>query len=225
MNSGSLIAVLVGLLLLIIGKVCLDLTSRQAQGWQFNLCFVMLRMARRRLPAELRVARHDEEFVPELEYILFDKYANEPIVGLFKGFRFALGHVRGAKRLAKENGVERRRGTLLNDRFLDTYILDGALRRISAGEAVIAPDLVQILVQSASRAGPLATLSTREHQVLCLMALGMSDAGIAERLVIPVDNVGIHLQGIFTKLGLPNTANSNRRVYAALTWLHNLTKK
>jgi membrane protein YdbS with pleckstrin-like domain len=70
----------------------------------------VLRWARRRLPAELRAARHDEELVPELKYILFDKYANEPVVGLYKGFRFAIGHVRGAKRLARESGVGRSRG-------------------------------------------------------------------------------------------------------------------
>jgi lipopolysaccharide/colanic/teichoic acid biosynthesis glycosyltransferase len=104
---GSLIAVLGSVLLLVLGKVCLDLASKQVQGWLFDLCFVMLRLARRRLPAELRVTWHDEELVPELKYILFDKYANEPIVGLYKGFRFAIGHVRGAKRLARESGLER----------------------------------------------------------------------------------------------------------------------
>jgi hypothetical protein len=90
MSSGSLIAVLVGLLLLVLGKVCLALTSKQLQGWLFDLRLVVFRWARRRLSAALRGARHGEEFVPELKYILVDKYVNEPIVGLFKGFRFAL---------------------------------------------------------------------------------------------------------------------------------------
>ena len=103
MSIGGLIAVLGGLLLLVLGKVCLDLASKQVQGWMFELCFLVLRVARRRLPTALRVARHDEELVPELKWILFDKYANEPIVGLYKGFRFAIGHVRGAKRLARES--------------------------------------------------------------------------------------------------------------------------
>lgn len=112
MSIGSLIAVLVGLLLLVLGKVCLDLASKQAQGWLFELCFAVLRVARRRLPAALRTIRHDEEFVPELQYILFDRYANQPIVGLFKGFRYAFGHVRSARQLARESGVERRRKVL-----------------------------------------------------------------------------------------------------------------
>jgi DNA-binding NarL/FixJ family response regulator len=115
-------------------------------------------------------------------------------------------------------------GYLLKDRLLDAYTLDDALRRISAGETVIDPELVRVLLHSASRAGPLATLSAREHEVLALMAQGLSDRGIAGRLVISLNTVGTHIQRIFTKLDLPATANDNRRVHAVLTWLHNPTK-
>lgn len=114
-------------------------------------------------------------------------------------------------------------GYLLKDRLLDAYTLDDALRRISAGETVIDPELVRVLLHSASRAGPLATLSAREHEVLALMAQGLSDRGIAGRLVISLNTVGTHIQRIFTKLDLPATANDNRRVHAVLTWLHNPT--
>jgi DNA-binding NarL/FixJ family response regulator len=116
-----------------------------------------------------------------------------------------------------------RAGYLLKDRLLDAHTLDDALRRIAAGETVIDPELVRVLLQSANRAGPLATLSTRENQVLDLMAQGLSDRGIAERLVISLNTVGTHIQRIFTKLGLPRTANDNRRVHATLTWLHSST--
>ncbi len=116
-----------------------------------------------------------------------------------------------------------RAGYLLKDRLLDAHTLDDALQRIAAGETVIDPELVRVLLQSASRAGPLATLSTRERQVLGLMAQGLSDRGIAGRLVISLNTVGTHIQRIFTKLGLPHTADDNRRVHAALTWLHNST--
>lgn len=118
-----------------------------------------------------------------------------------------------------------RTGYLLKDRLLDAHTLDDALRRISAGETVIDPELVQVLLQSANRAGPLATLSTRENQVLDLMAQGLSNRGIAERLVISLNTVETHIQRIFTKLGLPDTAKDNRRVHAALTWLHNSTER
>lgn len=102
----GLFAVLGGLVLLVLGKACLDLTSKQVQSWLFDLCFVILRLARRRLPIALRVIRHDEELVPELKWILFDRYANQPVVALYKGFCFAFGHVRGAKRLARESAVQ-----------------------------------------------------------------------------------------------------------------------
>jgi DNA-binding NarL/FixJ family response regulator len=116
-----------------------------------------------------------------------------------------------------------RTGYLLKDRLLDAHVLDDALRRIFAGETVIDPELVRVLVQSASRAGPLATLSPREQQVLELIAQGLSDRGIAEQLVISLNTVGTHVQRIFTKLDLPQTASDNRRVHAALTWLNNST--
>jgi DNA-binding NarL/FixJ family response regulator len=118
-----------------------------------------------------------------------------------------------------------RAGYLLKDRILDAHTLDDALRRISAGETVIDPELVRVLLQSASRIGPLATLSTREHQVLGLMAQGLSNRGIAERLVISLNTAETHIQRIFTKLGLPDTAHDNRRVHAVLTWLHNPTDR
>ncbi len=52
-----------------------------------------------------------------------------------------------------------------------------------------------------------------------LIAEGLSDRGIAERLVVSLNTVGTHIQHIFTKLGLPDTAADNRRVRATLAWL------
>ncbi|MDQ3762455.1 MAG: response regulator transcription factor [Actinomycetota bacterium] len=118
-----------------------------------------------------------------------------------------------------------RAGYLLKDRILDAHTLDDALRRISAGETVIDPELVRVLLQSASRAGPLTTLSAREHQVLGLMAQGLSNRGIAEQLVISLNTAETHIQRIFTKLGLPDSAHDNRRVHAVLAWLHNPTDR
>jgi len=67
--------------------------------------------------------------------------------------------------------------------------------------------------------GPLASLSEREREVLSLIAEGLSDRGIAERLVVSRNTVGTHVQHIFSKLGLPDTAADNRRVRATLAWL------
>jgi DNA-binding NarL/FixJ family response regulator len=110
-------------------------------------------------------------------------------------------------------------GYLLKDRILDGAMLQDALHRIAADGTVIDPALVNSLMKSRTASGPLASLSERERQVLGLIAEGLSDRGIAERLVVSLNTVGTHVQHIFAKLGLPDTAADNRRVRATLTWL------
>jgi DNA-binding NarL/FixJ family response regulator len=110
-------------------------------------------------------------------------------------------------------------GYLLKDRILDGAMLQDALRRIAAGGTVVDPALVRSLMKSRTASGPLASLSEREREVLSLIAEGLSDRGIAERLVVSLNTVGTHVQHIFTKLGLPDTAADNRRVRATLAWL------
>ena len=57
-------------------------------------------------------------------------------------------------------------------------------------------------------APPRATgeLTAREHEVLGLLALGMSNAQIAETLVISEKTAGHHVSRILSKLGVPNRA-------------------
>ena len=113
-------------------------------------------------------------------------------------------------------------GYLLKDRLLEAAVLDQALGRVASGETVIDPELVQVLL----RAGcppETSPLTARERDVLGLIAEGLSDRGIAERLVISTNTVGTHIQRIFTKLGLSDSANDNRRVRAVLRWLENLS--
>lgn len=112
-----------------------------------------------------------------------------------------------------------RAGYLLKDRILDAAVLQDALHRVAAGDTVVDPELVRVLMRSRDRSGPLSGLTARERDVLRLMAEGLSDRGIAERLVISLNTVGSHVQHIFTKLGLPDSAADNRRVNAVLTWL------
>jgi DNA-binding NarL/FixJ family response regulator len=110
-------------------------------------------------------------------------------------------------------------GYLLKDRITDATALQDALQRVNRGETVIDSELVRSLVRSRDGSGPLAALSERERQVLTLMAEGLSDRGIAERLVISLNTVGTHVRHIFTKLDLPDAPTDNRRVHAVLTWL------
>jgi DNA-binding NarL/FixJ family response regulator len=66
---------------------------------------------------------------------------------------------------------------------------------------------------------PLADLSRRELQVLGLMAEGLSNRGIAERLGITNKTVESHVRSIFVKLGLLQQATHERRVLAVIRYL------
>jgi DNA-binding NarL/FixJ family response regulator len=66
---------------------------------------------------------------------------------------------------------------------------------------------------------PLDGLTPRERDVLALMAEGLSNQGIAERLVVTVAAVERHVTNIFSKLDLYPTAEDHRRVLAVLHYL------
>lgn len=64
----------------------------------------------------------------------------------------------------------------------------------------------------------LAVLTPREREVLGLLAEGLSNSGIAARLVVSERTVDAHLRSVFTKLALPDSTHANRRVHAVLAW-------
>lgn len=110
-------------------------------------------------------------------------------------------------------------GYLLKDRVLEPQTLVDAVRRVIDGECVIDPAVVQALVDRRRRHDPLAALTAREKQVLELLAEGLSNAGIAERLVISPRTVEVHVAQLLPKLGLYEEPSVNRRVLAVLTLL------
>lgn len=114
---------------------------------------------------------------------------------------------------------ERYTGYLLKDRILDVAHLSDAVDRITSGGTVIDPDLVGQLIHTRRNKGPLADLSTREAEVLALMAEGLSDKGISDRLFLTTNTVRTHVQHIFDKLGVPDQATDNRRVRAVINHL------
>lgn len=110
-------------------------------------------------------------------------------------------------------------GYLLKQRVFDVAILVDALRRITDGETVVDPTIVSRLVGRRRRHHPLAELTTREREVLGLVAEGLSNGAIASRLFITERTVEAHVKQVFLKLGLAINPESHRRVLAVLAYL------
>ncbi|KKJ95081.1 response regulator transcription factor [Micromonospora sp. HK10] len=115
------------------------------------------------------------------------------------------------------SGDGRRVGYLLKDRVADVAEFAGTLRRVAGGGTAIDPDVVRHLLHRPR--DPLAALSPREREVLALVAEGHSNAAIAARLHVTDAAVGKHVGNILTKLDLPPSDDTNRRVLAVLTYL------
>jgi DNA-binding NarL/FixJ family response regulator len=113
----------------------------------------------------------------------------------------------------------RRIGYLLKSRVTDLEEFLETLQRIVRGGSVVDPGLVQELVSVRRREDPLGVLSSREREVLSLMAEGRSNAGIARRLWVTEGTVEKHVRSILTKLSLAEADDDHRRVLAVLTFL------
>jgi DNA-binding NarL/FixJ family response regulator len=110
-------------------------------------------------------------------------------------------------------------GYLLKERVFDVAILVDALRRLGEGESVVDPTIVTRLLGRRRQASPLEELTGREREVLELLAEGLSNRAIAQRLVVTERTVEAHVKQIFGKLDLATSADSHRRVLAVLAYL------
>jgi DNA-binding NarL/FixJ family response regulator len=117
------------------------------------------------------------------------------------------------------DGDEQRVGYLLKDRILDVDQLTDAIARVVAGGVVVDPQLVASLLERRRRVDPLDELTPREREVLALMAEGLTDRGIAERLYVTPKTVETHIRHVFEKLEIPESALDNKRVHAVLAYL------
>jgi DNA-binding NarL/FixJ family response regulator len=119
-----------------------------------------------------------------------------------------------------ERGSEGR-GYLLKDRLSEREELVRAIQQVAGGGTVIDPSVVELLL--ASRSGrasdALGDLTPREREILGLLAEGLSNPAIADRLYLTKRAVEKHINSIFAKLRLGDEEKVSRRVKAALLYL------
>jgi DNA-binding NarL/FixJ family response regulator len=99
-------------------------------------------------------------------------------------------------------------GFLLKDAQPDELV--AGIRVVASGEALLAPTVTRRLIEDFSRARParmgtppgLDELTPREREVWGLLAQGLSNAEIAERLIVGETTVKTHVARVLMKLGL-----------------------
>ena len=110
-------------------------------------------------------------------------------------------------------------GYLLKDRVEDLEEFTTSVRRVAAGELVVDPSVVSLLVSRSRVHDPLDELTAREREVLRLMAEGRSNRAISAQLFLTERTVESHVRSIFLKLGLQPATDDHRRVLAVLNYL------
>jgi DNA-binding NarL/FixJ family response regulator len=118
-------------------------------------------------------------------------------------------------------GGAARLGYLLKERVGRVQEFLDALQRVADGGTAIDPEVVgQLLARSRPDSG-LDRLSPRERDVLALMAEGLGNLAIAERLFVSEGAVHKHIRSIFARLDLAPDDRADRRVAAVLRYLEN----
>jgi DNA-binding NarL/FixJ family response regulator len=110
-------------------------------------------------------------------------------------------------------------GYLLKDRVTDIDDFALTLRRVAAGGSALDPQVFDRLLTQRRDDGSLAALTEREREVLALMAEGLSNTAIGERLAVTESAVRKHATSVFAKLDVAGGDDVNRRVLAVLSYL------
>ncbi|MCR3752932.1 response regulator [Lentzea californiensis] len=116
-------------------------------------------------------------------------------------------------------GGASRLGYMLKERVgrVDEFL--SALHRVAGGGTAVDPEVVGQLLARNPHTSALGRLSPRERDVLALMAQGLGNTAIAEKLVITEGGVHKHIRSIFAKLDLAPDDRADRRVTAVLRYL------
>ena len=151
----------------------------------------------------LRVAAVLRQKHPEIGVVVLSQYA-EPRYGL----------------ALLDSGPDGR-AYLLKERIQHGGQLVSAIEAVAGGGSVMDGKLVETLLVERRRdaRSPLAELTTRELEILTLVARGDSNQAIADALVLTKRAVEKHINAIFLKLNLTYATDVSRRVKAALIYL------
>jgi DNA-binding NarL/FixJ family response regulator len=165
-----------------------------------DVCIVDVRMPPTFTDEGLRGALEIRERWPGTPVLVLSQYVEE---------RYAIELLSG-----DSNGV----GYLLKQRVADARDFLDALDRVDGGGTALDPEVVAQLLARARRHRH-DELTPREREVLAHMAEWLSNAGIAQRLVVTEGAVEKHVTSIFQKLRLEPAETDHRRVLAVLRYL------
>ncbi len=151
----------------------------------------------------IRAATHCREHHPNVGIVVLSQYATP-----------AYAHA------LFEHGSDGR-AYLLKDRVADVDEVVYAIDAVARGGSVVDPKIVDELVSARSRRprSPLEHLTSREREILSELATGKSNMAIANSLFLSERAVEKHSNSIFSKLGLSEEPDVNRRVKAVLLYL------
>ena len=173
---------------------------RKVRAHKPDVAVVDVRMPPTHTDEGLRAAQQIREELPGIGVLVLSQYVEEEYATELIGDR--------------ADGV----GYLLKDRVADVEAFADAVRRVGQGGSALDPEVVSLML-GRKRDEPLSELTPREREVLGLMAEGLSNHAIAERLVVTERAVEKHVTSIFGKLRLPPTGETHRRVLAVLAYM------
>lgn len=108
-------------------------------------------------------------------------------------------------------------GFLLKDTSPEDLV--AAVRVIAAGEALLAPTVTKRLIREFSgtpvSTAYLSELTRRENEIMVLVARGLSNAQIADKLYLSATTVKTHVNRLMAKLGLTSRAQVVAAAYEA----------
>jgi DNA-binding NarL/FixJ family response regulator len=173
---------------------------RKVRAHEPDVAVVDVRMPPTHTDEGLRAAQQIREELPDIGVLVLSQYVEEEYATELIGDR--------------ADGV----GYLLKDRVADVEAFADAVRRVGQGGSALDPEVVSLML-GRKRDEPLSELTPREREVLGLMAEGLSNNAIAEKLVVTERAVEKHVTSIFGKLRLPPTGETHRRVLAVLAYV------